>query len=90
MRSGWVGGQHFQQFRQSCLDRVPYHFKIDIEVAVSDTVAHTAHAAPRHVGILRCELSMTVHDLGCSLADNNEAHDDGLLRTLVVEELISN
>lgn len=87
MQSVLNGGEDFQEFRQRNHDGFPHHVQIDIEVPVRNPVAHSAHRTPWNLGIQSGELRITIHHLGSCLANDDQAHDDRLLRTLVVDEL---
>lgn len=82
-----LAGQESQQLRQSNLNRVPDDIQIDVEVAMSDPVTHPAHAAPGSLSVLSREFRKPIHYFGCRLANDNQAHDDRLLRPFVVDEL---
>ncbi len=68
-----------EQRRQPFLYRLPHHIEVDVEIAVSHAITHIAHAAPRHVGMRLGELDVAIHHLCGRLADDDQAHDDGLL-----------
>lgn len=70
------------------LRRFPHHIEIDVEVAVGHAIAHVAHTAPRHFGMRLGELGVAVHHLRGSLADDDEAHDDGLLGAFIRQEVV--
>ena len=72
-----------QQRRQRVLHRVPDHVQIDIEIPVSDPVAHAAHAPPGNLRLSAGKVGVTVHHLGCRFAQHDQAHDHRLLRALV-------
>jgi len=50
---------------------LPHDFQIDVEVAMGDAVSHAPHAAPRYIGMLGEEIRAAIHELGCSLADDD-------------------
>lgn len=54
-----------------------------------DAVARPAHIAPRHLRVLVCKFGVQLHDLGGGLADDDEAHDDGLLGAFVGKNLLA-
>jgi len=80
--------QYLQQVGQRRLRRIPDDIEIDVEVTMGDSVTHSAHALPRYVWMLFCEGCVPVQDLARSLTDYDEAHDDGLLRAIVRDELV--
>lgn len=59
-----------------------------LEIAMGRAIAHIAHAAPRHFRVCLDEIDVTIHRLRSSLANDDEAHDDGLLSALVPQEVI--
>jgi hypothetical protein len=71
-----------------CLYRLPHYIEVDVEIAVSHAVVHIAHVAPRHVGMRLSERDIAIHHLRRSLADDDKAHDDGLLGALVGQEVV--
>lgn len=54
---------------------------------MSDPVTHPAHAAPGSLSVLSREFWKPVHYFGCRLANDDQAHDDRLLRPFIVYEL---
>jgi len=80
--------QLIQQIGQSSLRGIPDNIEIDGEIAVSNAIAHAAHLAPGQLGVSVDELRALVHQLSRRFADNDETHDDRLLRTFVCQELI--
>ena len=76
-----------QQRRQRRPHGFPDYIQIDIEITVRDTVAHPTHAAPRHIRLGQDEIGVTVHDFRGRLANDDQAHDDGLLGASVRKEI---
>lgn len=83
LRAMTNGGQLFQQCWQRRLHRVPYHVEVDLEISMSDAVAHSTHAAPWNFRILITERCVPIHHLRCSLSNDDETHDDCLLGAFV-------
>jgi hypothetical protein len=53
---------------------------------MNQTVAHSAHLAPRHFRMTIGELRIPCDDPGRHLADGHQAHDDGLLGASIGHE----
>ena len=61
-----------QEVGQCRLHRFPYHLDVNLEVSVSDAIAHSAHTPPRYLRMPVHEARITVHHLGGSFADDDQ------------------
>ena len=81
-----MGAQGLQQIWERYFHGIPDHIEIHVEIAMRDSVAHASHAPPWNVRVGDGIGFMMVHDLGRCFADDDQIHDHGELRALIVDE----
>ena len=73
---------------QVLLHGIPNHVDVDVEITMCNPIAHSSHGAPRHLRVLLYEISVKVHQFGCSLTNDDEIHDNRLLSAFIGKEVV--
>jgi hypothetical protein len=76
------------QLWQGCLNGVPHHVEVDVEIAMRHAVPYATYAVLADLAVAPCEPGVTIHDFRGGLPDAEDAHDDRSLGSLVREEIL--